>query len=356
MAVAEQQSVTLRALVRQITNSLAVDHLPVTDMSLATSLELDPTITLGTQDGHPAASEIRRIEGDIRAQPVPRHRDTAPVRYFLDGSQKTVPVWRVGSMPVVVTATAVGILHRTTPDQVELLPGSLHASLHWIIPCHTGDPTLERICELLHEMGQHITDPIDDTHRDSADDYDQAVQRYAHVMEQAYSTASNVRSRAEAMVLEQWAQSRPADDASWIVVDGRLGSPVPRAIGLIKRAQAQHLDGAEAIALYDLPVGQRTSAYVYVESENRERPERTMWYLRMQNASRQDARHGLVRLEVPSSTIDPGQIDLISSWILAERAPRASSDSRWPTLVYPIHLLERMLKRRIRTLTAGWPA
>jgi hypothetical protein len=81
-----------------------------------------------------------------------------------------------------------------------------------------------------------------------------------------------------------------------------------------------------------------------------------MWYLRMQNATGQDARHGLIRLETPEVIADPDLADLISSWILAERAPRASADSRWATLLYPIHLLERMLKRRIQAITAGWPA
>ena len=81
-----------------------------------------------------------------------------------------------------------------------------------------------------------------------------------------------------------------------------------------------------------------------------------MWYLRMQNPTGQDARHGLIRLETAMTEADAELADLISSWILAERAPRPSSDARWATLLYPIHLLERMLKRRIQAITAGWPA
>ena len=46
----------------------------------------------------------------------------------------------------------------------------------------------------------------------------------------------------------------------------------------------------------------------------------------------------------------------IASWLLAERIPRATQDARWPTLLYPIHLLEQLLKRRIAAMTVGWPA
>ena len=52
---------------------------------------------------------------------------------------------------------------------------------------------------------------------------------------------------------------------------------------------------------------------------------------------------------------DNEEIDDIASWLMAERVPRPTADSRWPTLLYPVHLLERILKRRIAQITAGWP-
>jgi hypothetical protein len=41
--------------------------------------------------------------------------------------------------------------------------------------------------------------------------------------------------------------------------------------------------------------------------------------------------------------------------VLAERTPRATGDARWATLLYPVHLLERILKRRLDADTRGWP-
>jgi hypothetical protein len=69
-----------------------------------------------------------------------------------------------------------------------------------------------------------------------------------------------------------------------------------------------------------------------------------------------DARHSLVRIETSNDIVTSDQIDEISSWILAERLPRATDDPRWPTLLYPIHYLERILKRRLAALTTGWPS
>jgi hypothetical protein len=326
-------------------------------MSRATSLELDPTISLGAGGTEGRLSEIRRLEGPISGRRVERHDGPSPIRYFLDGSQKTLPVWRVGTVPVIASVTAAGILRRTSPTEISLCEETLVTRTSWIIPRYTRNDTLNRIVDLLEEMGERVTDSFESEHRDDPDVYHRLVAGYTHCLEKAFTTASNLRAQTEMDILRFWERTiAPHDHEGWIVVDGRLDADVTNAIGLVKNAQAQHLEGAEAIALYDLRIGHRTSAYALVDTEDREQWDRAMWYLRMQNPTGQDARHGLIRLESPAILGDTDLADVISSWILAERAPRASSDARWATLLYPIHLLERMLKRRIQTITAGWPA
>jgi hypothetical protein len=81
-----------------------------------------------------------------------------------------------------------------------------------------------------------------------------------------------------------------------------------------------------------------------------------MWYMRLWSAHGMDARHSLVRIETANAVSSTEQIDEISGWILAERLPRATGDPRWPTLLYPISYLERILKRRLAEITAGWPS
>ena len=105
------------------------------------------------------------------------------------------------------------------------------------------------------------------------------------------------------------------------------------------------------MTLLSLQPGQRTTAY---RTSSRARA-RTHWYQRMWPATGLDARHALIRLEANGDTTDPDEISDIATWLMAERIPRPTSDSRWPTLLYPVHLLERILKQRISHITAGWP-
>jgi hypothetical protein len=265
-------------------------------------------------------------------------------------------VWRIGTTPIIASVTAAAILQRVAPADIGILPDTLVAKINWILPRYTTNATLNHIVALLESMGEHVHDPLEAQHRDEAELYQRMVGSYTEVLQHSYSTANTIRSQIEADLLQLWRQTISATDhEGWIVVDGLLLTDTPNAIGLVKSAHAQHFEGHEASVLYDLPIGQRTSAYTLADSDVREGAERAMWYLRMHNATGQDARHGLIRLETPAVLADLDLIDDISSWILAERAPRASTDARWPTLLYPIHLLERMLKRRINTLTAGWP-
>ena len=351
------QPTTLRALVQRIARQLADDRLVVTDMSRAGSLELDPPLRLGPGGVDHAHGGFRRLEGAIVGRPVPRHEQTTPVRYFLDGSQKTLPVWRVGTMPIVVSVTAAGILRRDDPSTISLCDRTLVDQVQWIMPMYTGNPTLDRIVEALHMMGQRVTDPLDEVHQEDPAAYDRQVSVYAHVLERSLSAAKVHRERIEAAILSRWwSEISPRDPEGWIVVDGRLRNDIPLAVGLVKDVQAQHLFGEEAVALYDLPVGHRTGAYTLTDADRHAQWVRAMWYLRMQNATGQDARHGLIRLESSAILADQDHAHPITSWMQAQRAPPATPPSRWATLLYPIHLLERMLKRRIQTITAGWPA
>lgn len=355
MALTAAQPTTLRALVQRIARQLADDQIVVTDMSRAGQLELDPTLQRDYGDSGLVLREIRRLEGAIQAREVERHTGTSPIRYFLDGSQKTLPVWRVGTIPIVASVTAAGILERAAPGDVGLVPTAVVDRVTWVLPRHSGNPTLDRIVSLLELHGATVIDPLALTYRDDRDEYRHQLGFYTHLLERSFDAAKSHREQIEFDLLRYWEQRvLPDDPSGWIVADGRLRSEIRNAIGLVKDVQAQHLTGDEAIALYDLPVGHRTSAYALVEGGDGW-GDRGLWYLRMQNATGQDARHGLIRLETPAILEEPEFANDISSWILAERAPRASADSRWATLLYPIHLLERMLKRRIQTITAGWP-
>lgn len=361
-----------RRLVDQVNElriSLARQHIQVTDMSRAGTLESGigsdgpGELTAGV---HEAPVELDRLEGTIAGRKI----ETAPpgtsrFRYFLDGSQKTIPVCRIGLSPVVSALSAVGILIRDGGGHGSLLTGTLGVSQAWIAPRETGHPALDRLIDEIESWGGTVVDPLVNRDGTLAEHYQALAGDYGRMLSSAFDLAGRLRARQEQELLARWQVGDGKDHPhDWMVVDGRLGANIPNAVGLVKELQTQHLFGDEALALFDLPQGHRTSAFRYVSANRRSHSSegmdtwenRTMWYMRLWNATGMDARHSLVRIEAPHHIESTAQIDELSGWILAERLPRAADDPRWPALLYPIYYLERILKRRLAEITAGWPS
>lgn len=354
------------------------DGVPFADMRRAESLELQYAGAgdLGrvSPNGDPAAAEgIRRLEGEPRivARPVsPCARGASRLRAFLDGSQRTFPVWRFGLVPVAATVAAAAVLTRDAAGNPTIAPGTLRLAHAWLVPTRTGDPAIAALLDRLAALGARVIDPI--ARVAEGDDYLALANDYGKMVELAYVAARAVREEVEITLLDDWASAAIPDDG-WLVVDGRLRLAVPRAVGLVKDLSNQHLAGLEAVELFGLQPGHRTTAFV--PSDRRRRPDppadvsapRTiapaaidehapsLWYLRMHDATGLDARHALVRVEAPADVQETAAIDELSSWLLAEKTPRATADARWATLLYPVHYLEQILKRRVAADTRGWP-
>ncbi len=350
-------------LVDQVTNlksSLARKSIHVTDMSRAGSLESgiggDAEGGSSPQEGATPV-DIVRLEGRIVARRLePVQPGASHFRYFLDGAQKTIPICRVGLVPVVAALSAAAILKRDESGHPSLLGGTLRVNHSWIVPRNTQDPDLNAMIQEIEEAGGDVCDPFE-----GADFDQQFVGDYGRALSAAFDMAGKLRGEQERELVDHWASNMaPLHPGEWIVVDGRLRRNIPNAIGLVKDLQTQHLEGDEAIALFDLPHGCRTTAFRYASrSDLSDQPSsegRTMWYMRLWNAAGMDARHSLVRIETANEVSTTAQIDEISGWILEERLPRATDDPRWPTLLYPIYYLERILKRRLAEITAGWPS
>lgn len=336
---------------------LVRDGVPVSDMRRAPALELQFAGVSDLGRGSSGASGgVEPIEGPIAARQVPviSPRESH-LRYFLDGAQRTFAVWRCGLVPTAATIVAAGILERQPGGDGAIAPGTLHMAHRFLIP-EGIDERVDGLCARIRDLGMTIIDPRGPDARESGEgdvDID-----YGRLHEQAYVAARQVREDVEAQVLAAWVQRAQwkADDG-WIVVDGRLRVPHARTIGLVKQFSDAYLTGADAETLLSLPPGYRTTAFLPTSRRRfgAESQERTLWYIRLWDAAGMDARHALVRVEAPGAVCTSEEIDRISSWILAERTPRATGDSRWATLLYPVHLLERILKRRLDADTRGWP-
>lgn len=371
IATGTRQSFTVQ--VAEMAARLRRDGVPLADMRSSQSLEL--TYAGNVEVRMPAADAapdlIERIEADpISARAVPAADRPSRLTYFLDGSQKTLQVWRIGLVPVATTIAAAGLLFRNVAGEVEIAPGTLRFRHAWLIPRRARQAGLRDLIDLIEASGGDVVDPLDRIEDDEV--YQALAGDYGKLQQAAYVKAREVREELELKLLDDWERGVPQRrEDDWLVVDGRLRSDVHNAIGLVKSMSRQQLAGDEAVTVFDLAPGERTTAFRFPLSNWRDLGTRfdveavgatgrvdapTVWYVRLHNALGQDAKHALVRIEAGKTVRGTEQIDELSAWVLAERAPRASSDTRWATLLYPIHLLEEVLKRRVDAHTRGWPA
>lgn len=358
---------TLKSNVGRIQGLLDRERIGANDMSRSGSLELGIGGSGVIEDPSRLPSvwplTIERLEGRIAARALAQSAPGASrFRYFLDGSQQTLPVWRIGLVPIVVGLSAVGILERDDAGAPWLSGETFGSKQSWIFPLETGRPDLTRLAEILGRFGD-LHDPLYDRHDQRFEHYEFLAGHYGKLVYNSRDLANRLRADQEKRLLAHWRRDiSPAAPNAWIAVDGRLPENVPNAVGLVKDLQTQHLVGDEAETLFNLPEGYRTTAFRYVSNAgasttaNTASEGRTMWYMRLWDASGMDARHSLVRVEAAHEVCTTEQIDEISGWLLAERIPRARNDPRWPTLLYPIHYLELILKRHLASVTAGWPS
>ena len=362
---------TFTAQVARLHGELTRDGVPVSDMRGAQSLEsqLAGVADLGGRPA-PRPADARRgiepLEGPIEARAVPRLPPRASrLRYFLDGAQRTFLVWRCGLVPVAATVAAAGILARDQDGRCELVPGTLRLEHAWLIPRRAASPQLAALLRRIDAVGMTVADPLERV--EDAAEYAAAAGDYGRLVELAYDRARKVREGLELDLLRRWAAdpARAGDDG-WIVVDGRLHAVVPRALGLVKQFGDSYLTGADAETLLNLAPGHRTTAFFPTDryrgigangngAADHDPDARTLWYLRLWDATGLDARHALVRVEAGPDLRASHEIDEVSAWLLAERTPRATADARWATLLYPVHYLERILKRSLEADTRGWP-
>lgn len=158
----------------------------------------------------------------------------------------------------------------------------------------------------------------------------------------ALSAVQRRRESVERDCAELWC----AHGEGTLYVDGGISGAgaaafAPRAVGVVKTHRTLYVNGDALALVLGLREGERTTAFT-VSS-----PRRTAvasWYLRVRDASSRDPLWGLVRVEIASEGATPERADLVSRWILAERAPVALPDPRWGAMAYGIRLTEEYLR------------
>ena len=348
---------TLTQQIAELHRTLTADGVVVNDMRRAQSLEL---VFAGAIEQSPRprqAPGIEPLEGPIQARRIPlvSPRESR-LRYFLDGTQRTLLTWRCGTVPILATIAASGILHRDDAGQCHLVPGTLRLRHAIIAPRGHADPELQRILTRIEASGMTVVDSFQDSEHLDPESHD--LTDYRFLLEASYRAARQVRTEIEYGLLQEWhAGAIDPTGEDWLVADGMLHLAADRAVGLVKSFTNAYLSGGDAATMLSLGPGHRTTAF-FPGDRRRTGPQpeaRTLWYVRLWDATGLDAMHSLVRLEASNQVRTTTEIDEISSWLWSERTPRATGDARWATLLYPVHFLEKILKQCLDADTQGWP-
>src|SRR5215203_1279036 len=297
----------------------------------------------------------------LESPPGPRdlggHDGTSRLCYFLDGVQSSREIGRINVAPVIVATVAAAIVNRCdrrfSRMPLESPPVLVEAV---ILPRSVGDTRIEAFWELLlqagfSELGPQEVPSSPHLVLDSAEYMDEPdPSDYVGMRERARVRVRALRERLEGGMLRQWElDDRTLEDSdAWIAVDGQLKEireSNRKAIGLIKSVARPEFVGKDVAMLLDLEPGMRTTSFIPDWQLRRDPSEqRTSWYLRMwPQQSGADALGSLMRVEAHRDT-PLENVDEISRWIIAERAPLAKPDPRWPAMIYPIHYVEKILK------------
>jgi hypothetical protein len=304
----------------------------------------------GTPDGRPH---------HLETPPGPRDPGgpdgTSNLCYFLDGVQGSREIGRVGTAPVVVATVAAAVIERQERRFGRMdLGGPPTVIRAVILPRRAGDE-VEAFWGLLRAVGLAELGPDDDPGSSDlildSTEYMGEVDPsdYIGMKERAFSRVRTLRERLEGEMLRRWeGDDRVLDSDGWIAVDGQLPlavTAVPRAIGLIKSVARPEFVGKDVAMLLDLAPGMRTTSFVPDWQVGRATTDqRTSWYARTWPPQPgADALGSLMRIEAPRDT-PPDKIDEITRWVLAEKAPLAKPDPRWPAMIYPIRHVEKTLK------------
>lgn len=323
------------------------------DMRNEGHLELLYASQSGSSGGRLAPRERvypKWLENDpVEPRLIPPPRTPSPIRFFLDGSQRSLPAFYCHNIPIIGGVAGAAVLERTDDGVPRILPGMLRFKHVWVIPKRTDIPEIDRLIQVIEDEDGEVVDPIADL---EGPEYAEQLVEFESLVEAGYQRVGKVREKIESELMREWCGGWLPSEGL-LLVDGPLRGTACGAIGLVKSFTRQYLTGREAMTLFRLRHGERTAAFSVVDGWRKDDPVNA-WYQRHFDATGRDPRHALIRLEMSTKWDDQPSVDDVAGWVMRERVPAAKADARWATLLYPVHYLEEILKRHIEAQTRGW--
>lgn len=287
--------------------------------------------------------------GSIRVRPVAGD-PVVGFRAFLDGIQRSQVLAHAGGVPLVHGAVAAAIrerierrMHTWGAPRIAQALYAPHALM--------GAALLE---SLLRQVPVVDTLPADgtvaaddpDASPDAPPDAPPGARHPQELVAKALTAVQRAREAAELSLAAEWV----ARGSGPLLVDGGTSGSAAAArsadvIGVVKSHRTLYADEATLPLLLGLRAGERTTAMT-VSSPRRHAV--ASWYLRLRDPAARSPLFGLVRVETALTDDITARADLVSRWLLAERAPVALPDQRWDVMVYGIRECEQYLTAILR--------
>ncbi len=293
------------------------------------------------QDGAPLMQHaaVRLLGGIVTVQDV-----TPPTRAsfegFLDGIQRSTTIAYLDGVPLLHGIAAAAIRERDrsgrmTTWRAPMIDYAVYASRALL-----GDDTWDDVEAVLESRGHALRDtdnalPVPSRHPSS-------------LLRQALDSLSRVRNDIEREMGDAWCDAHAERP---LYVDGSVRTShammrSPGVVGVVKSHATLYVPDDALTTVSALDAGQRTS--VIAALDDAQRPRFFTWYLRLRSAAGRDPFFGLIRVECgvrdASDAVAESHADVVSAWLLAERAPIAKPDARWDVMPYAIRDCEVYLR------------
>ena len=299
----------------------------VTCGSGGSSLEMAPL------DADPPRLEAAApIEGDGLAARMVPGEIAAGFAAFLDGIQTSKPAGYVHSGVPLVHGTVAAVIRVRAARTLSTWQGA---------------PIVERkLYAPVGLVGAELVDHLQAAGLTLVDTLDGVVATGARhpqeLLALARTAVQRAREQAELALAAAWCSSEQRP----LYVDGGIsGSGLAAksafAVGIVKSHKTLYASSGAISVVTSLPMGARSTAF---EIRSPRRTTVASWYLRLRDPAGRDPLFGLVRVEIARGAFTVAHADLVSRWILAERAPLSLPDKRWSTMAYGIRDCEEYLR------------
>src|SRR4051794_2823642 len=214
-------STRLATALRHIAN----DGAPFVATPAATRLEHDLTPLLADDGTWVRSGVVTHLESaGLTTRPVPSREEAArPIRYFLDGVQRTLPLGWCGMNALACVVIVAGVIERRPQDRVfRAVPGMTRLFQRVIIASTPGDPYTDTLFTAFSDAGIQA-DPTNEQHDASLRTGD-----FLALQNAVRLRVSTIRDECELAVFTAWTK-RPMQSEEWLLVDGSLmDGTVPR--------------------------------------------------------------------------------------------------------------------------------